>query len=165
MFLLLMMTLLGKQLGFNVNWSTEMQFTPTYPGQEAGTLVWLQKDSYASLGVRGKRQPETLQLKEGEEIELVFRAPSKGGEFEEKVFALTAAQQPITFEIKATSSSYQFLYKLAGSSSFEEAGTIPNSLLNPIFTGAHLGVYAQGEDHRPCLNDAYFKYARWAVGQ
>lgn len=52
--------LLQKQTVFNLDWSTELTFEPTLEDQEAGTTVWVNRNSFASIGIRqgpdGQRQ-------------------------------------------------------------------------------------------------------------
>lgn len=61
--------LLRKQTAFNLDWETEVAFAPA-PGQEAGTVAWVAKGVYASLGVRGA---------EGGAREVVFTRPGAAG--------------------------------------------------------------------------------------
>lgn len=67
---------------------------------------------------------------------------------------------PVTFFVKARTLQYEFAFKIQGSETVV-AGTLPSDALKPLFTGVHLGVYAQGANDTPCLNSAYFKYAKW----
>ncbi|GFZ43088.1 hypothetical protein JCM24511_00806 [Saitozyma sp. JCM 24511] len=144
--------LLQKQPGFNLDWETQVEFTPSKPGQEAGTVVWMSKGAHAALGLRGI---------EGGKTEVVFRKPSADDKFEEKTFAMDASSgTPVTFFVKARTLQYEFAFKIQGSETVV-AGTLPSDALKPLFTGVHLGVYAQGANDTPCLNSAYFKYAKW----
>jgi hypothetical protein len=68
---------------------------------------------------------------------------------------------PVTFFVKARTLQYEFSFKIHGSSEAVVTGTLPSDALKPLFTGVHLGVYAQGVNDTPCLNSAYFKYAKW----
>jgi hypothetical protein len=63
--------ILRKQVQFSLDWSTELDFTPSRPEQEAGTTVWWSKWAYSSLGVRGVKQGEGVVGRE-----LVFRTPN-----------------------------------------------------------------------------------------
>lgn len=67
---------------------------------------------------------------------------------------------PVTFYVKARTQQYEFAYALPNGSPVV-VGTMASSELRPLFTGAHLGVFAQGVKETPCLNSAYFKYAKW----
>lgn len=43
--------LLQRQTLLSMDWTTELQFDPQIVGQEAGTCVWLSRNTYASIGV------------------------------------------------------------------------------------------------------------------
>lgn len=42
-------------------------------------------------------------------------------------------------------------------------GSVPARTLIPLFTGVHLGVYAQGHNSAPCVENAVFRYCKWDV--
>ncbi|ORY22227.1 glycosyl hydrolase, partial [Naematelia encephala] len=145
--------LLQKQPGFIGDWSTRVGFTPTQPGQEAGTVVWLHSKAYAALGIRG--------TKEGE-LEVFFRRPNAEGKHEvsHRVDSIPDRLR-MTLIIEARQLEYTFKYQM--DSTVKEAGRVPTSSFHPLFTGVHLGLYAQGAREVPCLNPAYFEYAKWDV--
>lgn len=63
--------------------------------------------------------------------------------------------------IKARKDTYELSFGL--SEQTKVAGTMPSSALVPLFTGVHLGLYAQGANETPSRQSAYFKYARWTA--
>ena len=67
--------------------------------------------------------------------------------------------EPVTLYIKATKDLYEFAYKLKGDK--QSLGSVPTSAFTPLFTGVHIGLYAQGANEIPCRHSAYFKYAKW----
>jgi beta-xylosidase len=83
--------LLQKQPGFNLDWETQVEFTPSKPGQEAGTVVWMSKGAHAALGLRGI---------EGGKTEVVFRKPSADDKFE-----VSSAVSRVSIHIVAEPSS------------------------------------------------------------
>ncbi|BEI98971.1 hypothetical protein CcaverHIS631_0400140 [Cutaneotrichosporon cavernicola] len=143
--------LLQKQPGFNLDWSTQLEFAPTQKGQEAGTVVWMNKSEHAALGLRGKGDGN---------VEVVFRRPDNGQIVVSIVSASIAPATPVTFHVYARKQQYEFAYTIPGADPVV-VGTMASSELKPLFTGVHLGLYAQGVNDTPCLNRAYFKYARW----
>lgn len=54
--------LLRKQTAFNLDWSTEVDFSPKF-GEEAGTVAWIARGAYASLGVRGTEHGREVVFK------------------------------------------------------------------------------------------------------
>lgn len=60
--------LLQKQVRLDCDWSTELEFSPTRQGEEAGTVVWLHESVHAGLAVRRK----------GEALQVIFRALEDG---------------------------------------------------------------------------------------
>lgn len=44
--------LLQKQKQHSVDWRTQLEFSPTKPGHEAGTTIWWSQYAYASIGIR-----------------------------------------------------------------------------------------------------------------
>lgn len=147
--------LLQKQPGFNLDWSTEVEFTPTLPGQEAGTVVWMSKGEHASLGLRG--------IDTEGNVEVAFKRPSADGKFDISTFPLPSTftpGTPVTFYVHARTQQYEFSYSVGGAAPVV-VGTMASSELKPLFTGVHLGVFAQGAKDMPCINRAYFKYAKW----
>ena len=68
-----------------------------------------------------------------------------------------SAGTAIDFTIKARRQEYEFFYRLG--SDMVSAGTVPTQAFVPLFTGVHLGLFAQGADGRPSLSMAYFEYA------
>jgi hypothetical protein len=158
--------LLRKQTEFNLDWSTVMEFAPHRPAQEAGTVVWMTRTEHAVLGLRGTADGGA---------EVVFKKPVDG-KFEVSTrctfrtimtpcqtttFPFTAEPNtPITFSVRARTKSYEFAFQI-GSGAEVVAGTMATNALKPLFTGAHLGVYAQGAKQVPCLKPAYFKNIKW----
>jgi len=65
--------LLRKQIDFDGEWSTQMEFNPTQPGQAAGLVLWMDKDAHVTLSVRGADLA-------GEQ-ELVFKCPTSDRTF------------------------------------------------------------------------------------
>lgn len=77
--------------------------------------------------------------------------------------------------VKARKDAYELWYKQAddqdqdhdqdqaASSKRTVLGSVKTSLFQPLFTGVHIGVYAQGVAGSPCLEPAYFRYAKWEV--
>lgn len=164
--------LLRKQAGFDLDWSTQVEFTPSRPGQEAGAVLWLTGKLHVVVGVRGI---------EGGKTEIVYRAPGPDSKLavglwthvfasclrltaglKEKTFAMSApAGSPVTLVIKARRLEYEFSFRVEGEDTFTSAGSIPTEVFVPMFTKVHLGLYAQGADEMPSLNSAFFKYAKW----
>lgn len=69
--------------------------------------------------------------------------------------------EPITFHIKARRDSYEFAYSTAKGRT--TIGTVAPSSFMPLFTGVHLGIYAQGSNETLCRQSALFKYAKWTA--
>jgi hypothetical protein len=69
------------------------------------------------------------------------------------------AGKPVTLFIKAAKHQYDFAYQLEGDR--QPLGTVPSSAFVPLFTGVHLGLYAQGANEMPCRRSAFFRYAKW----
>ncbi|KAJ9110604.1 hypothetical protein QFC22_006703 [Naganishia vaughanmartiniae] len=136
--------LLRKQPGLNMDFSTEVEFTPTEIGEQAGAVVFMEKKSFASVAIQGV---------ENGKVGLVFKSPSGNGQF-------TVSPSAVTLRIKARTLSYEFSFKQAGSESFIVAGTVSTDSFKPLFTGIQVGIYAQG-NVTPCLSSAYFTYARF----
>lgn len=65
----------------------------------------------------------------------------------------------MVLSIKARRQSYEFTY--TEGAGVKVAGSVASSSLKPLFTGAHLGMYAQGVNSMPCLNWAFFQRAEW----
>ena len=70
--------------------------------------------------------------------------------------------QPITLNIHARKHEYTFSYAIKDKVVQVES-TIPTKAFTPLFTGVHLGLYAQGANDVPCSQNAYFKYAEWTA--
>lgn len=67
-----------------------------------------------------------------------------------------ASQLPVTLRVEARTKVYNFLYRLEGGD-FEVIGTVKASAMMPLFTGAFLGIYAQGDGTgAPCQRPAVF---------
>jgi beta-xylosidase len=146
--------LLQKQTSFNVDWETQVEFAPTKPGQEAGTAVWISKSAHASVGVRGVT---------GGKVEMVFRTPNPEGKLEEKPFPVSIAPgAPVTLLIKARKHEYTLAFQVPGEEHVV-VGSVESKAFQPMFTGTHFGLYAQGANDTPCINSAYFKYAKWDI--
>lgn len=61
--------LLRKQVSFDLDWTTEMTFDPSRPGEEAGTVVWLTATMFAALG---------LAKNSSGGMDVVYRRPVEG---------------------------------------------------------------------------------------
>ena len=68
--------------------------------------------------------------------------------------------QPVTLRIKARRSCYSFAFTV-NSQTEEIEQTVPTSAFTPLFTGVHLGLYAQGANEISCLTPAYFAHTQW----
>lgn len=80
--------------------------------------------------------------------------------FQETVGSETiAAGEPVTLYIKAAKNQYDFAYQLKGDKQW--LGSVPSSAFVPLFTGVHIGLYAQGANEIPCGRSAFFRYAKW----
>ena len=66
------------------------------------------------------------------------------------------SNDPVDFLIKGSTTAYQFGYKTSGQVTPIFLGELAVQGLNPVFTGAHLGIFAQGYDGRPVLGPATF---------
>jgi beta-xylosidase len=64
--------LLRKQPGLNMDFSTEVEFTPIEIGEQAGAVVFMDKKSFASVAIQG--------VEDGK-VGLVFKSPSGNGQF------------------------------------------------------------------------------------
>lgn len=62
--------------------------------------------------------------------------------------------------IRARTLEYTFSF-VAGNGAEVVVGSVSSDNLSPLFTGVHIGVYAQGYMSNPCLENAYFKYCKW----
>jgi hypothetical protein len=69
------------------------------------------------------------------------------------------AGEPVTLFIKAAKHQYDFACQLQGDR--KPLGSVPTSAFVPLFTGVHLGLYAQGANEIPCRRSAFFRYAKW----
>lgn len=67
--------------------------------------------------------------------------------------------EPITLHIDARKDSYDFAYSTQRGRT--DIGTVSTACFVPLFTGVHLGLYAQGANETPCRQSAFFKYAKW----
>jgi hypothetical protein len=67
--------------------------------------------------------------------------------------------------VKARKDAYELWYKRADEQEAAPTvvGSVKTSLFQPLFTGVHIGVCAQGVAGSPCLEPAYFRYAKWEV--
>lgn len=70
--------------------------------------------------------------------------------------SLGHSKDAVDLLIKGSATAYQFGYKTSGQMMPIWLAELPVRALNPIFTGAHLGVFAQGHDGRPVLGLARF---------
>lgn len=153
--------LLRKQDDFNLDWHTQMEFSPTQPGQEAGTVVWLHAESHAVLALRGTSDNAEIVFRYPEGKELKVRSIDDQANLKEKTFSFDAdSGTPIDLYIAARKDQYDFSYRLRGGQ-LVSVGRIATSSFVPLFTGVHIGIYAQGSGEVPCLNSAYFSVAEW----
>jgi hypothetical protein len=72
------------------------------------------------------------------------------------VVPLGNSNDAVEFLIKSSTTAYEFSYKTSGHATPVSLGELAIQGLNPIFTGAHLGIFAQGYDGRPVLGPAKF---------
>lgn len=75
---------------------------------------------------------------------------------QETVVPLGNSKDAIDFLIKGSATAYEFGYKTPGHVAPAFIGELAVQGLNPIFTGAHIGIFAQGYDGRPVLSPANF---------
>jgi beta-xylosidase len=74
-------------------------------------------------------------------------------------------QEAVQFRIEAKPESYTFSFKVANDASWIEVGILPMRVLmeqsarESVFTGTHLGLYAQGWGSTSCLQPASFSFA------
>ena len=149
-----------------MQWSTEVTFDPLRAGEEAGTVVWLTTTTYAAIGVRGDgkggvrivfRRPDDSGILQ---VRLHFRSDTAHSDMQETVVSrVIAAGEPVTLFINATKHQYDFAYQVK--TERHSCGNVPSSAFVPLFTGVHIGLYAQGANEIPCRRSAYFRYARW----
>ncbi|RSH90256.1 hypothetical protein EHS25_001590 [Saitozyma podzolica] len=161
--------LLRRQTVFDVDWTTEMDFAPSQPMQEAGTLLWLDSETYASIGVRlsadgsGGRDVVITYVATGDR-----RPPWRADRIPKTTrhAALPDNVGPLRLTIRAREETYELSCHPASSRDQPLiTETISTEFIYSKFTGAHLGLYAMGADFTPCLNPAVFKYAQWQAAE
>jgi len=147
-------------------WSTEVSFDPLRSGEEAGTVVWLSTSIYAAIGVRGDGKGGLcIVFRRPDESLTIQVSPSFPNErmtltMQETVGSETIpAGEPVTLFITAAMHQYDFAYQVKGDKHW--LGSVPSSAFVPLFTGVHIGLYAQGANETPCRRSAFFRYARW----
>lgn len=68
----------------------------------------------------------------------------------------------IELRIHARKLEYTFSYVVDGQiTSVPQA--VPTKAFTPLFTGVHLGLYAQGSTEVPCSKFTYFDHAQWTA--
>ena len=153
-----------------------MEFNPDQPGQAAGLVLWMDKDAYVTLSVRGAdvageqelvfkcpMSDRSFKVSCGLSSRLVWMLPLTDCLFQETKFKYGSDSGPIEFGVRASKASYEFWFKCTGDAKKTSVGRVETHLFQPLFTGVHIGLYAQGAGGSPCLTPAYFKYARWEV--
>ena len=150
--------LLQKQLAFDLDWSTSVDFDAA-PGQEAGTVVYLTGQRHASLGVRGTSKGlEVVYRAFGEEVSSICCWSSRDQAKSQTTFPISRG--PVALIVKARKQTYELLFK-AKDADWVSVGLIATEKFVPMFTGTQLGLYAQGASQIPCVKPAYFEYAKW----
>ncbi|KAF2033914.1 hypothetical protein EK21DRAFT_57706 [Setomelanomma holmii] len=150
---------LRKQRHWPVVWETQVDFEPNSPRVEAGTVVWWNYTSFASIGLR-------MQVKDGASQRFIrFTPPSNTGDTVDSPISI---EGEVEFIVDCTATSYRFGYHERSSEGDEWIwlGEIDTQILtrNPEigqpFTGMMLGLYSFG-DLEPVLTSAHFAFAEF----
>lgn len=153
--------LLKKQTEVDGTFTTELDFEPTSPRWEAGTMLWHHDFSHASMGIRKNTKGERI---------LIIRTPLDGkGSFQTETRKLSQASGPVTFTIQCSGAGYKVGFRELADESYGkviDAGDVSMEILTqgpPVglpFCGIMMGIYSFGE-LEPVLSPASFRYAKW----
>lgn len=152
--------LLRKQTSSTGIWTTRLDFNPSKETYEAGTALYWNVYTSASIGIRRSEATGARELR--------FTRPTEAGpgNFSVETHSL-AHNGPVDLAIACSPTRYKLGYSIATDGSdwvwFEE---LPMQVMTAdppkgmAFTGMMLGVYAFGE-LEPCLDPADFEFAAW----
>ena len=151
---------LRKQTQRRGIWETRLDFDPSEQTYEAGTVLYWNCYTFASIGAR-KGTSET-------ERELRFMRPGASpGSFDCTIHRVPNAG-PIRLAISCTETEYRLGYASAPRDEYEWFEPIPMEVMTAdpprglAFTGMMFGLYAFG-DLQKCLSPADFAFASWTT--